>query len=398
MRGDTPKTAEDGSRGGRRIKVCILIPRLRIGGAEVQVLHLLRNLDSSRFEVHLCLLNSGDESMEVEARRYVESVELIDFRMRFLPMRFCQLYMYLRRKRFDVLHSHLPLADTLGRAAGRLARVPVLITTEHGKHLWKPFWHLGLDRILNGVTDARICVSHDILELRMSREGTPRDKLSYIPNAVDPAPFKSPARGRASVMAEFGWGMDDELVVTIGRLVPAKNYQVLVEAIGRLRESSPGVRCLIVGDGGERGVIEERIGALGLEESLRITGYRRDTADLLAAADLFALSSIREGLPVSLLEAMAAERAVVATRVGGIPDAIEDGVNGLLVQPDDPEALAAAMAKVLGDAELRRSLGAAASQTVEERFAVARAVRMVSSLYESLFERKVGGRLPKQTA
>jgi hypothetical protein len=183
--GNTVGTA---ASGPSRLRICIILPKLRIGGAEIQVMHLVENLDPKRFEVHLCLLNEGDRSMEEQAGRHAESIERIDFRMRYLPLRFCRLYRYIRKNRFDVLHCHLPLADLLGRIAGRLAGVPVLMTTEHGKHLWKAWWHRLLERILAGSTDIRICVSHDILELRTS---SPTYRMPWIR-------LRSRARGGAA--------------------------------------------------------------------------------------------------------------------------------------------------------------------------------------------------------
>ncbi len=129
------------SKGKRRIKVCIMLPVLRIGGAEIQVLGLLRNLDSERFDVHLCTLKRGDGNMEEQARRLVTRVFDAGFRWRSALPAFLRLVSYLRRERFDVLHCHLAFADSIGRLAGRAAGVPVILTTEHGKHLWKgPFY------------------------------------------------------------------------------------------------------------------------------------------------------------------------------------------------------------------------------------------------------------------
>jgi glycosyltransferase involved in cell wall biosynthesis len=382
--GDGPGNRSDAPP--RRLRVCILIPKLQIGGAEVQVLHLMKHLDKGAFAVFVCCMQPGDAQMEREAESHTEFLLQLRFRWRNLPFSVTRLVSFLRRYRIDILHCHLGLADSIGRCAGRLAGVPVLMTTEHGKHLWKTRPHLLFERILNRITDMRICVSRDIMELRAEREGTPREKLTLIPNAVAPAEFERPQRGRAAVMNEFGWHVDDPLVVSVGRLVVAKDYPLLVESIGLIRTELPNVRCLIVGEGDCRGSIEERIAALDLGENVTIAGYRRDVADILGAADVFTLSSIREGLPVSLLEAMAAGKAIVGTDVGGIPDAITDGSNGLIVPPRDARALAEAVGGLLGDAGRRKTIGAAAAETVAERFNVKVTTAQVAGLYRSLYE------------
>ncbi|UCF06473.1 MAG: glycosyltransferase [bacterium] len=374
----------------KRLRVCILLPKLQIGGAEVQVLHLVKNLDRSRFEVSLCCLQRGEGEMEREAEAAVSSLTWIDFRWRYFPVSFIRLVRYLRRGRFDILHAHLALADSLGRIAGRLAGVPVLLTTEHGKHLWKGRPHLLLERMLLGITDKRICVSRDIYEIRRSREGTPDEKLEYIPNAVDTADFERPGRGRASIMAEFGWDPADPLVVSIGRLVSAKDYPILVDALHLVQRRFADVRALIVGEGDCRPQIAARIGLHELEGAVKLTGSRRDTRDLLAAADLFVLSSVREGLPVSLLEAMASRKAIVATAVGGIPDAVTDGKNGILVPPGSPEALAGAIETLLEDADARRTLGRAAEDEVEHRFSIRITADRIGEIYRDLYRRKRG--------
>lgn len=169
-----------------RIRVCMILPKLQVGGAEVQVLGLIRNLDRPRFALSLCLFNDGHAEMQRIAAEHVELVYILGFRWRRFPVSFFRLVRYLRKGRFDIVHAHLAPADLVGRAAAWMAGVPVRVTTEHGKGLWKSGTRLLVERMLNGITDARICVSRDIMEIRRAREHTPEDKLVYIPNAVDP--------------------------------------------------------------------------------------------------------------------------------------------------------------------------------------------------------------------
>jgi Glycosyltransferase len=200
MRASTP---DDSPRG--RLRVLLLLPELGIGGAETHVMHLLERLDRSLFAVSLCCLKRGAADWEERAERRAESFLVLGFRMRSLPFALFRLVRHIRRGRFDVLHCHLSLADAMGRVAGTIARVPVIVTTEHGKHLWKSKPHLAFERLFARVTDLRICVSRDIIDIRKRREGTPADKLVYIPNGVDVAAARTALRDRAAVMTEFGW-------------------------------------------------------------------------------------------------------------------------------------------------------------------------------------------------
>ncbi len=370
------------------LRVCILIPMLDLGGAEVQVLDQLRVLDRSDLSVSVCCLTAGDPGMESEARRYADSFFNLGFRWRFMPIALLRLARYLRDEEFDVIHCHMPPADWIGRLAGWLGGVPVRMTTEHGRGLWKSRARVMFDRMLNGITDLRICVSHDVLEIRARREGTPRDKLEYLPNGVDLDRFKSPVRGKQEIMAEFGWAAGDALVVCVGRLVREKNYPLLVDSIASVRERIPTVRCLIAGEGKLRGEIAARIGDLDVGETVKLAGTRSDISDLLHASDVFVLPSTREGFPVSLIEAMACSKAIVASDVGGVPDAIAGGENGILVPPGDARALSAAVEKLLVDRQLAERLGRAALATAAERFSLQHVVRRTKEIYFDLHTRK----------
>ena len=374
-----------------RIRVCMVMPKLQVGGAEVQVLNLIKKIDKSRFSLSLCLFNEGHAEMEKTAAGHVESVFILNFRWRRFPVSFFRLAAYLRKGRFNVVHAHLAPADLFGRVAAWTAGVPVRVTTEHGKGLWKSGARLLVERMLNGITDARICVSRDIMELRRAREHTPAEKLVYIPNAVDPEQFGRPARGREAVMGEFGWPAGDPLVLSVGRLVKEKDYPLLIEAFTAMAAKMPRARCIIAGDGDRMDEIRAIIKKNDLEDRIALPGTRNDISDLLSAADLFVLSSEREGLPVSLLEAMAAGTAIVTTDVGGVGEVVIGGESALMVMHGDVSALASAMERVLTDAVLRENLIKNASRAVEERFSMNSAAATLGDLYEHLASKKENG-------
>jgi glycosyltransferase involved in cell wall biosynthesis len=329
--------------------------------------------------------------MEREAKQYLESFAVVGFRWRYLPLSLARMVSWLRHGRFDVLHCHLPFADLPGRIAGRLAGIPVVVTTEHGRNTWKPWHYLVAERALNHITDMKICVSKDILEIRRRREGTPACKLVHIPNGVDVSRFRHAPADRDGLMNEFGWGASDPLVISVGRLEAEKNYPVLVRAMSAIAGRHPGLRCLLVGGGSLQADLETLIRSLGLEGAVRLAGRRNDIARLLACADIFVLASSKEGLPVSLLEAMAAAKAVVVSAVGGMPEVVQDGETGLIVPAGDTAALAGAIERLAGDAGLRAALGARAGETAARDFDIARVAGAVAGVYLRVFEAKRRG-------
>jgi glycosyltransferase involved in cell wall biosynthesis len=272
-----------------------------------------------------------------------------------------ELYRLLRRERPDILHASSSKAGVLGRLAGFLAGVPIRIFTVHG---WAFAAHAGTagrlyrwaDRLVRPLTTTTICVSERELQAGLAARTCRADQTVVIPNAVDVA---GAPRSRTA-------GRERPLILAVGRLKAPKDFPTLVRALGKLTPGS--FEALIVGEGPDRGRLEDDIEALGLAERVRLAGERRDVPELLAGADVFVLSSASEGMPVSVLEAMAAGLPIVASRVGGVPEQISDGETGLLVEAGDPDELAAALARLTQDAGLRRRLGAAARARAEQAF------------------------------
>jgi glycosyltransferase involved in cell wall biosynthesis len=193
---------------------------------------------------------------------------------------------------------------------------------------------------------------------------------------------------RAGVLGYLGWAGRGPLVIAVGRLEPEKRYDLLVRAIGSLLARFPSMRCLLVGDGRCRAELAALADSLDIAHAVKLAGARDDVPDLLGAADTFVLSSSREGLPVSLLEAMAAGKAIVSTAVGGIPETIRDRENGLLVPPEDVGALAGAIGAIAADPSLGAALGRAARADAARDYAIERVVGRIEDLYRDLCERK----------
>jgi len=377
----------------RSINVLYIIHSLTWGGAENQVVTLAPALSSDRYTIHVCCLQREGVQADALRARGIQVVSL-NMRLRYWPIAVYRLYRLIERLKPQIVHTHLYDAGILGRLVGKLAGVPVILTTEVGMTVWKKRHHLLLERFVNRFTDKMIAVSEDIRQRRIHLEGVSPEKIITIPAAVDIERF-SRMNSREQVRTELEIETSSPVIGTVARLVAAKRLDYLLEAARVVCEAVPQARFLIIGDGPLREELEDQAMQLDLAPKyVRFLGNRQDVTDFLSAVDIFALSSEREGLPVSMLEAMAASRPVVATQVGGIPQVIQDGHNGLLVPPHDPASLAKAIITLIEDSTLRESVAREGYRTVEARFSTDAIGQQIIALYDCLLEKKEGSRDP----
>lgn len=370
-----------------RIDVLHIIPSLPLGGAENQLLTLAPVLNNDYFRVHVCCLrHEGILADKLRARGI--NVFSLNMRLRYWPIAVYKLYRLIQQLRPKIVHTHLYEAGVWGRVVAKIAGVPVILTTEHGMTLWKKCHHLLLERILNCFTDRMIAVSEDIRQRRIHHEGYSPEKIIMIPTAVDIKRFNQ-INAREQVRTELGIESSSPIIGTVARLVEAKRLDCLLEAAHLVCETIPQARFLIIGDGPLRDELEGQALQLNLApQNVKFMGSRHDIPELLSTFDIFILSSEREGLPVSLLEAMAASKPVVATRVGGIPQVIEDGHNGLIISPHNPIGLAKAIFALIENNALRESLAREGYRTVDSHFSVDVVSHQIISLYDTLLENK----------
>lgn len=374
-----------------RVNVLLLITELNVGGAERLLGQIAPRLSRQRYRVSVaCLYGAGPVADDLRAA----GVPVIDLGMRGKwDLRVIgRLLRLLREERVHILHAHLIHANLLGALVGRLARVPVVVATRHNVDIGGA-WREWANRWLRGWRDAVVAVSDQVRWVEIERSGIDPARVILIRNGVPIEPFASPDP-TATDRLRRKWKIPptSPVIGTLARFDEQKGHVVLLEAMARVLQRRPRARALLVGEGPLRQAVEQKAHALGLSHAVVLTGLRRDVPQVLALLDLFVLPSLWEGLPVSVLEAMAAGRPVVATRVGGVPEAVEHGVTGLLVPPRDPRALAAAIIRLLEDAELRRSMGRAGRERVEQQFSIAATVRRTEALYERLLRQNgIGG-------
>lgn len=370
-----------------QIKVMHIGGSLRYGGAEKSLIGLVNNLDKKCFNVAVCyLFGNGPLEQELDTNG-VEVIKLHLTKANLL-LSLYRLFRIMRIYQPDIVHTHLFSPGVLGRVVAKLAGVPVIIAHEHGLTLWKKKWHIMYERWAIRFTDVRIAISEAVRQNRIAREKTASEKIVTIPNGVDIAYFAPSRWERGNSRAELGLSRDSFCIGTVARLTEAKGLKYLLLAMKRVNKSIPDVILLIVGDGPLREELEEYSRELGIDNAVIFTGYRSDTPRMLAAMDVFVLASVREGLGVSLLEAMAMQKPVIATRVGGIPEVIQDGVDGILIPPTDANELARAIINIFKDREFSDNLALNARKRIVEYFSIESTAKRIGSLYQELIAEK----------
>jgi glycosyltransferase involved in cell wall biosynthesis len=288
-----------------------------------------------------------------------------------------------RREKVAIWHGHDYKSNALGLLLRRFWRMH-LVTTVHGwVHQTRrtPLYYW-VDRLCLPYYERVVCVSEDLRE-RCLACGVPADRCALIENAIDTAEFSrrlptAEAKGRAVVPpSRF-------VIGAVGRLAAEKGLDVLIRSVAQLLKQGRDVELLIAGEGDQKPGLLALISELGVGGRVRLLGYRADTRELYQAMDVYALSSYREGLPNVLLEAMALEVPVVATRIAGVPRLIRDGDNGLLIDPGDTEGLAHALTRLLEDAGLRSRLGRAGRRTIEADYSFDARMQKFRALYDQL--------------
>ena len=363
------------------------------GGAETLAVENAIGLDPERFERTLCVtrwedgLERTEPASSILGRLSGAGVRVIKLRRgsRSALWAWWPLLRILRRERIDVVHGHLFGSNVWAVILGRLTRRPVVVAHEHmwayGGNRIRPL----LDRdLIARFSDAFIAVSEEGRRRMIEVERIDPDRITLIPNGI--AGFE-PGDG-ARIRAELGIGPADPVIGSVGHLRREKAYEVLVEAAARLRDGGARPAVLIAGEGPERERLETLISARGLGSSVRLLGARSDVPDLLAAFDVAVCCSDFEGGPLSVMEYMEAGLPVVATNVGGLPELVADRESGILVAARDPEALAAALADLIGDPDQRRRMGERGRSLRRERWSLDAWVGRIGALYLELLSRR----------
>lgn len=368
------------------IRVLWLTKGLGPGGAERLLVSFATAMNRDRFDLQAAYLLPWKDHLVAELAGLGVPASCLDGPQEADPRWALRLRSLVRAARIDIVHAHSPLVAALARPALRTLPKryrPALMGTEH--NVWSS--HHPATRWANRLTlpmeDVTIAVSE---EVRASMPTRPARRTEVVVQGVDVDSIAARRGERDAARSELGVGTEELVVVTVANLRANKDYPTLLRAARQLADAGEPIRFVSVGQGPLADELEAERDRLGLKDCFQFLGYRDDPVGVLVAGDVFCLSSRFEGLPIALLEAMAAGLPVVATSVGGIPTAVADGREGRLVPAGDHYGLAAAIVE-LRDPEVRRRLAAAAADRVRA-FGIDRAVQRQQELYELLVRRR----------
>ena len=348
-----------------------------ISGSENHLLLLLPDLRARGHDVRLVMLHEGEPGAEELAARLERegvAVERLRMRLALDPLAFGRVARSLRRRRPDVVHTHLVHADFHGLPAGRLARAPLLVSTKHG---FNPFrggrGFAAADRAVARLADVHVAISHGLARYLAESEGFDEDAFEIVHYGIvpGPPPTDPPAEPRLAV---------------VGRLIPIKAHDVLLAALTRVREELREATLEIAGDGPLDAELRTTVARRGLTDAVSFLGRVAPAAPVFERAAVVVVPSRGEGFGMVALEAMERGRAVVASDVGGLPEIVEDGVTGTVVPPDEPEALAAALLELLRDPVRTAAMGAAGRDRALAAFSQDRCTDRVEELYRAALE------------
>ena len=385
------------------MKVLHVITTLELGGAQQNTLHTVAHLDRQRFSPVLIAGREGLLAEEVPGD--IKTVILPTLVRRIRPLldlrALAALYGIFRRHLREagadgplVVHTHSSKAGILGRAAARLAGVPIVVHSIHGFgfHDRQPMaartFYILLEKLASRWTDHFIAVSRANIEEGVGRGIFSKDRVVLIRSGIEVDAFSGRGLDRKRKRSSLGARSGEKLVGMVACFKPQKNPLDFIRLAALVKKDMPDTRFVMAGDGELRPAVESAIADAGLGESVALLGWRRDVAEIIPALDVLVLTSLWEGLPRVLPQAMAAARPVVAYRVNGTPEAVADGTSGYLVEPGDYRTAAERVISLLRDPARAAAMGAAGRNKVPE-FSVDAMVRQ----QEELYERLAGGRI-----
>ena len=384
-----------------KIKILMIITRLNIGGAASHIILLTERLKASGFET---ILASGVEAKDegnmndLANQRGIKPITISHLKREvslyhdFLAV--IQLYKLIRKYKPHIVHAHTSKAGTLGRIAAWLARTPVTVFTLHGSYFHSHFSFLKtklfvcVDRMLASVTDRIIAVSRqerlDILAQKIGNE----QKVINIPLGLELDSFFNCDQYKGILRAELGIASEKKLIGIVARLTPIKNHYLFLDSAKIVLQSYKNAVFLIVGDGELRQHLEEYAKSLGISDHVLFLGFRRDAPVIYADLDIVVLSSLNEGLPVTVIEGMASGKPIVATNVGGVAELLDDGKYGIIVPSSNPEELAKGMLEILNSPDKAKKMGELGRQSAMSKYSIDILTQNVINLYKQLLKEK----------
>ena len=374
-----------------KIKILYIITSSGIGGAEKILYYTATGLDYNKYDISVCSLKNKGEIARTLEKQGIEVCCLhMGGRERFLGwlssiITLIRLFPYLIRIRPTIVHSFLFRANILARIAGYLTGVPIVISSVRVMGGEKKYFHY-VERITSFMVDHYVTVSESVKRYIIDKSKISAEKISVIYNGVN---IKSQDNSyEQNPKMPFKIKDKDRILMTVGRLHKQKGHCYLIQAVSKVRKEFPKVKLLVTGEGEEENNLKKLVKSLDLMNEVIFAGLSSDIERILPMAELFILPSLWEGLPNALLEAMAAGKPVVATKVGGIPEIVVHGETGMLIPPRDTDALAAAIIDLLQNRLKAKDMGEAGRIRAGKRFSIYKMIEKTENLYQELLKKK----------
>ncbi len=368
-----------------KIKVVYIITSLGIGGAEKILLTTIRNLNHMLFSIYVISLYNQNALLN-EYKRHCEKVYFLKYRNKYNPFIIIKIYKIIKLIKPDVVHTHMPHATIWGRIAALLAGTKIIMTTEHNISVWRKsnflFWFFYWLTAL--FTDKIITVSQAIKKQLINTLFISPQKIEVIYNGINIDEFVMEIKAPSDLLS-----ISHPIIGTIGRLHKIKGHAVLIESMRFVKKQFPQGNLIIIGDGEEKMKLQRLVRKYALSNSVHFLGTRNDLLGYLKLMDIFVFPSLEEGLGLALIEACAAGKPCIASCVGGIPEIIENSVNGILVPPDEPEILAEKITWLLRNKNIMRQMGLHAKQIVQKKFNITNTIKKLETLYLNSIDYKI---------
>ncbi|MFZ2198491.1 MAG: glycosyltransferase family 4 protein [Thermodesulfovibrionales bacterium] len=380
-------------QNGKRIKI-LHVAATTTGGVGLLLLYLAKGLDKERYDTVVAFgrgylldeefFSSGIKVQTIGTTRGANPVSILKG--------FFQVYRLIRKEKFDIVHGHTSVGGLIARIAGKLGGAKIVVWSIHGfashegqGRLKRNFFRL-IEKFLDMFTDHYIAVSHALVLEGVEGKILKPEKVTVIHNGLDIEAYRKPFDVEAK-RKEFGVDDACHIIGTITRMETQKAVHDFISAISIVIPEFPALKVLIAGSGPLEDEIKEMVARLGLEGNIKLLGWRNDAPEVIAALDIFCQSSLWEGCPMVLLEAMASEKPIIATDVGGVREIVEDKVTGILVPPADPGALAGAISHLLREKDMASDMGRSGRERVEQCFTVGLMLQRYERLYLDLLQK-----------
>ena len=362
----------------QKLKVIHMVEDLEVGGLEKVIATLVLGLNKEKYEVEIwCLAAGGLIADELEGKGI--KVKIVGLTSYHNPIAVIKLALLLRRERVDIVHTHGHFPGMFARLSGFLAYIPKTISHIHTTQKRR----ILVEKIFSFFSYRILCISQAVQDFMVSEEGVNKSKTMLIYNGIEMPEENIPSEEKNAERRAFGFARDDVVLIVVASLNRHKGHKVLLDAFANQVKKRPDLKLLIVGVGPLKEEIEWHIQKLDVSTSVKLTGLRRDVPLLLSISDIFVLPSVeREGLGLAIIEAMAMRKPVIGSALGGIPEVIENGVNGLLFPPGDTEKLSYAIDILASDKHLREQMGQIGRKVFEKKFTGRKMINAIEAIYD----------------